>query len=630
MNDSSIRPDSGSWLAWLGEPSEAGAADPRGARHPVARLAEGQTRSALALRVIGESVHKRQISAEDGACTVIFDGVLHNRAELYERLSHVSRAASDAELVLQAYRRWREDLLPRVKGAFALIVWDGARELLWCARDPLGVYPLFYAEKGREVFLSTSLEALVRHPSLSCRVSRLALARHLSHDWLGLEETHFESVKGIPSGHAMRIERGERRVYRYWDPAPPDAPVRWISEDELERFDGLLEQAVDRCLRLGPTGVLLSGGLDSTTVATVAAGWSRRQGLPLPSAFSLDLADPTVNEVATQKRVAADLGLRHAFYSLDEIVGPQGTLASALELTRRWPWPLAHPGIAPFYELNRQGKRHGCLVMMSGNGGDEWLSFNPFYVADLLRTFDIAGLGRLLGVAQRCYPQARFVTTRNLLWLYGARPLLAAALRRAAPRALSAYRRRHHWRLAPEWLAPDPALRRELHESFERSAERSLQEPPGEMLYLRYHRRLLETGLEEDFEIGRQLGVRVLNPFWDADLVDFLYRIPPAMLNRGGRTKGLVRGTLARRFPGLGFERQRKLVLFTFYRDRVLDEGPAAWRQLGGVPSLSELGLVDAPQLSANVETMFSGRRLEQFSRIWDALNLETWLRPRL
>jgi hypothetical protein len=217
-----------------------------------------------------------------------------------------------------------------------------------------------------------------------------------------------------------------------------------------------------------------------------------------------------------------------------------------------------------------------------------------------------------------------------LLWLYGARPLLAAALRRVAPGALTAYRRRRHWRSAPEWVAPDPALRREVYQSLGRSDEVGAQGPQPELLYLRYHRRLVEMDLEDDFEIGRQLGLRVLNPFWDADVVDFLYRIPPALLNRGGRTKGLVRGTLARRFPGLGFERQRKLVLFNFYRDRVLTEGPAAWREMGGVPSLSELGLVDASRLHENVTAIFSGRRLQQFARIWDVLNLETWLRPRL
>jgi hypothetical protein len=136
--------------------------------------------------------------------------------------------------------------------------------------------------------------------------------------------------------------------------------------------------------------------------------------------------------------------------------------------------------------------------------------------------------------------------------------------------------------------------------------------------------------LEDDFEVGRHLGLRVLHPFWDADVVEFLYRIPPALLNRAGRTKGLVRGTLAQRFPGLGFEQQRKMALFSFYRDRVLTEGPSAWRQMGGVPSLGELGLVDVPRLNANVTAIFSGRRLREFARVWDVLNLESWLRPRL
>jgi asparagine synthase (glutamine-hydrolysing) len=625
-----IRPDAGSWLAWLGEPSESEARDLGRPAPSVVQVAGRQARQASTLHLLAESRHALQLTARDESCAVIFDGILHNRDELGQRFADLPRATSQAELVLQAYRFWGEGLLERIKGMFALVIWDGARELLWCAHDPLGVYPLFFVTKGREVFLSTSMEALVGHPSLGCPVSRVALARHLCHDWLGPDDTYFDGVKRIPSGHALRVQGGQQRVYRYWDPAPPGGSMRWVEEDELHRFDGLLGQAVERCLRLGPAGIHLSGGLDSTTIATIAADHSRGNGLPLPWAFSLDLTDPTVKEEIIQKRVARDLGLPQAFYSLEEVVGPRGTLAAALELSRRWPWPLVHPGIAPFYRLSVEGRRRGCQVMMTGNGGDEWLGFNPFYVADLLRTLDIAGLCRLLGVAQRSYPQSRLVATRNLLWLYGARPLLAAALRRAAPRALAAYRRYRHWRSAPEWLAPDPSLRRELDQALDQSAERSLQEPPAEPLYLRYHRRLLEMDLEDDFEISRQLGLRVLHPFWDADVVDFLYRTPPALLNRGGRSKGLVRGTLAQRFPSLGFEQQRKLLLFRFYRDRVLTEGPAAWREMGGVPSLSELGLVDAPRLNANVAAIFSGRRLPQFSQIWDALNLETWLRPRL
>jgi hypothetical protein len=121
-----------------------------------------------------------------------------------------------------------------------------------------------------------------------------------------------------------------------------------------------------------------------------------------------------------------------------------------------------------------------------------------------------------------------------------------------------------------------------------------------------------------------------MHPFWDADLVEFLYRIPPTLLNRDGYTKGLVRHALAQRFPDLGFAQQRKLVPATLYDDVVLNEGWAAWQRMGGVSSLGELGLVDVSGLSANVVAIFFGRQPKQFPRVWDVLSLEAWLRGRL
>src|SRR5207248_4584102 len=104
----------------------------------------------------------------------------------------------------------------------------------------------------------------------------------------------------------------------------------WIAEDELGRFDALLEQTVERYLALGPAAVYLSGGLDSVTVAAVAAGSSLRKGLPAPWALSLAFPDAECNEEAIQRSVAADLGLPHVLLPFDAAVGAHGLLRSAL------------------------------------------------------------------------------------------------------------------------------------------------------------------------------------------------------------------------------------------------------------------------------------------------------------
>jgi asparagine synthase (glutamine-hydrolysing) len=524
--------------------------------------------------------------------------------------------------------------LDRIKGMFALIVWDGRRDTLLGARDRTGVYPLFYAEAGSEFLLSTSTEPLIRHPRVSRTLDRAALASHLAHDWLRSGETYFEAVRKLPAGHALRLEGGESRVWRYWDPVPPGRPVNWITEDRVGEFDALLGQAVGRCLDVGTAGIFLSGGLDSVSVAAVAADESRRHGMPAPLALSIDFPDPEGDEKPIQTAVARQLGLSQVLLPFEDLVGPEGVLQSALDLSSVWPWPVMHPATVPYYSLSLEGRRRGCRVIMTGQGGDEWLAVTPAYTADFLRVLDVVNVGRLIGVTLRSYRTSPLGTVRILLWQYGLRALLSAAaagaLERLVPGGLRLRRTRAILGLVPDWVAPDPAVRRAVEERIGRGVDAELRAPQPRGFGLRHMRSLLDTHLEDEFERSRRAGLRLLHPFCDADLVDFVCRTPPAISCLGGRTKGLVRRTLARRFPGLGFERQKKLLLRNFYQELVLKEAPAVWQKMGGAQALAELGVVDGAVLQPAMATLLSGDRPEEFYRVWDVLNLEAWLRPRV
>jgi hypothetical protein len=185
----------------------------------------------------------------------------------------------------------------------------------------------------------------------------------------------------------------------------------------------------------------------------------------------------------------------------------------------------------------------------------------------------------------------------------------------------------------PDWVAPDPDLRREVNERAHRTL--AVSEPGAGGFYEREMRTALEHPLntmesEEYFEMGRRLGMRIAHPYWDADLVDFLYRVPPHLLLYGGRAKGLVRDTVARRFPNLGFESQRKSSATTFYRKVMLTEGPKAWELLGGAATtLGRLGVVDTKRHTATMAEIFAGQRSQESYRIWTTLQLEAWARPR-
>lgn len=573
------------------------------------------------------------LQATEGTSDAVFEGLLHNADELRAELALPE--AGPADLVLRGYSRWGVDVISHLRGAFALLVRDQRRQTAFCARDPVGIHPLFYANAGGSLLISTSIEALLQEPGVSRSVSRVALAEHLCNRWVDREATYFEAVRRVPPGHVLEASRSGERLRRYWDPAPRGESVEWVSEAELGRFDELFDQAIERCLGDGRTGIFLSGGLDSVSIAAVAAERCRSSGRPDPYALSLIFPHPEVTEEVVQRGVAAALGLPQVRMGLSEAVGNRDMLAAALELCRTWPAPPTGLWLPAYQSLGLEGRRRECTTILTGHGGDEWLTVTPTYAANLLSRGDLVGLYRLGQAHRRSFRMPLWRVIHSLLWRFGARPVLAggaaAAMARVAPAALQARRRRQIARATPDWVAPDPALRQAVE-------QRALVEPGAQLgdFYLRELRESLDHPLvamehEENFENARRMGVRLAYPFVDPDLVDFLYRVPPELLSRGGRAKGLVRQTLSTRFPGLGFERQRKVVATPFVEPRLAEEAPRAWKAMGGTPALAETGIVDLPGVTRIVrEASAPGVQKSALYSLWSILSVETWLRARI
>jgi asparagine synthase (glutamine-hydrolysing) len=573
-------------------------------------------------------------SATTRRLTVLFDGVLYNRADLRGALPEARDDDDDARLVLRAYERWGRDALNRIKGIYAVAIRDGDERSALLARDPLGTYPLFYADRGDELLLSTSIEALLGCDGVSPALNRAALADHICHRWPDREETYFESVRRVPACHALLLERGTRRLLRYWDPAPPGEEMKWVAEDELGRFRDLFDEAVNRCVGTGGSGIFLSGGLDSVSVAGVALDNCRARGLPEPLALSVVFPDPECNEELAQRAVARGLGLEQIVLNLDDAVAPHGLLQATAALQADRPAPLLNYYAPPYLHLTKEAKARGCDVILTGTGGDEWLCVTPLLAADLIRAGDFRGLVKHVKSMQRSFNLPARTVWGRALWEHGTRHLLASAvgysLRRVAPGLHRSYRRRVVNKGIPHWVAPDPALKSDLEtRNIEAWPDRPTDGWYRHDIRIGLDHPVASMELEEFFENTRLTGVRTASPFLDADLVDFLYRVPPDLLDRGGRSKGLVRDELARRFPDLGFERHKKITAISYSRNLVMQEGARAWRASGGVPALAELEVIDRSAFEQEMEAILSGREEDTF-HIWDILNLEAWVRTRI
>lgn len=424
----------------------------------------------------------------------------------------------------------------------------------------------------------------------------------------------------------MEISNGRVQLERYWDPLPEDRPIQWLTTDEAAHFGDVLDRAVDRCLGNGPTGIFLSGGLDSVSVAAVAKDRARRSGCPSPLALSVAFPDPACDERERQSTVAKQLGLQHKMLTMDEAIGSTPIFEQSLAMGRGFSAPLLNAWLPAYAALAQRGRPEGVQTILTGQGGDEWLSVSPFLSADLISSCDLLELARFYGNLRRSHERGPLTLLYALLWTFGLRPLAAAAAYRLAPQTIEAYRLERMFRAQPEWIAPDPELRAEQR----RRAEGSAYLAPPQGFYAREMRTALTHTLvsweaEEQYEFGKQVGVRFLHPFWDPDLVEMLARIPPRLLNEGGASKGIVRGTLAQRFPLLGFERQRKVTATSYFRSCLMEAAPAFIDAVGEFPSLSDLGIIHGR--SARAFLLNEVKQGQQLLRIYHAIGVEMWIR---
>lgn len=577
------------------------------------------------LRAIDAAGQPGVSTARDSYLTIVVAGQIYDP----DRLDPDSSAPTTAaDALLGAYRRLGPPVVASLRGAFAAFLWDARRELLLCIRDPLGISPLFYADGRGELVLSTSLNDLIAHPGVPNELNRAALADHLCHRWPDPGETYWEGVRRVPPGHVMETTRSGRTLRRYWNPAPPGSEPEWLDDEEVDRFDEVFERAVGRAFALGRPGIYLSGGLDSVSVAAVAVDRAARQETEAPVGLSLAFPTAAANEEAVQRKVATGLGIPHVLLPFDDAVGSHGLLEAALATSSAAPAPLMNIWYPAYRTLAGAGAREGCRVILTGGGGDEWLGVSPLLAADLIRSGDLRGLFRLWTTLSGSVRLSKLRMLHSVLWTFGSRPLLGAAAERHAPRRLAAYRMRRKRAGTPDWVAPDPALRAVL---FERAAQ-SVTSMRADSFYLRegqlsLDHALISLEMEEVFDSGRETGLPVRMPYWDAELVDFLYRVRPEALNEGGRSKGLVRQMLSRRFPELGFERQRKVLATDYFTQTMARQAPAAWERMGGVSALEDLGIVKKTALQSAMENVFDRQYNQGVARIWNALTLEAWVR---
>ncbi len=565
--------------------------------------------------------------AEGTQLVVLFSGLLTNAVELMPGATQ----ADAAGIVLRLLQKHGADAFNKLRGPFAAIAWNRQEGTLLVGRDQVGFEPMFYARSGAGWLLSPSPDVLAAQPGVSSEPDAVALSEWICGWFPAVEDTTYRAVKRVPPGSSITYKGSDTRVQRYWDPFPEGKAIEWLKESDLDDFESRFQHAVDRATCGLAPAIFLSGGLDSIAVAVSSADSARASGSQSPLALSLVFPDPASTEEPIQTGVASQLGLEQELVPFNDTIGSRGLLHDTLTLTAASPQPVWNMWAPAYNPLAQIAAQRGRQVILTGRGGDEWLTVSPYLMADQLLRGNVAGAARLIRSRQQSSGVTGLKPAGQLLWRTAGRPLASAALDLLAPTLWHQRRRRKLLRERPDWVAPDPAVRKAMDDRIDRWIEPA--RPKGG-----FYQRESRTGLrhpaithdmEETQEFGRRHGLRVMHPFWDVDLIELLHRVPPDLLMMDGRAKWLVRRKLGQRLPGLGLEKRSKTSAAHVFRGLLDREAPQAWQGLGGLPTLERIGAVRTADIQLGLQSRSLVEKAGGVGRLYTLLNLEAWVQER-
>ncbi len=578
-------------------------------------FAAGQAALAARRLSIIDLAHGHQpIENEDGSAVAVQNGEIYNHRELRRELAgrgHRFATGCDTEVLVHAYEEWGEAFLERLRGMFALALWDKRRRRLLLARDRFGIKPLYYRDRGGELSFASELKALLEQPGFSRAIEPRAVAAYLAFNSIPAPLTIFAEARKLPPGHLLAWEGGEAEVRRYARPgALPAAEARAGSEDELAAE---LREVLDDSVRAHlvadvPVGVLLSGGVDSGGIAALA---SRHVSEPLRT-FSIGFEEQGFDELARARLVAERYGTEHR-----ELVVRPDAVELLPRLVEAFDEPFGDSSALPTYLVSELASGQ-VKTAMSGEGGDELFGGYYTYVADLLAR----RVGRLAALAR---PLAEALPSRSdrVGFDYKAKRFARAAAHR------DPLERHHGWkeifspRARAELAGAAAGAWDPLDLYRERYAETAGAEPLARLQDVDLGLYLVDDLLvkTDRLSMARSLELRV--PFLDAAVCEFAFSLPRRLKVRGFAKKRLLRAALEPLLPAEivhGRKQGFSIPIAAWLRGPL---EPFA-REVLAPSALARQGLLDPAAVTPLLDRHCAGR--EDLSRqIWGLMALTLW-----
>jgi len=322
-----------------------------------------------------------QPMANDGGQVVVtYNGEIYNHPELRRELEdrgHVFRTRCDTEVLVHGYEEWGVNLLKRLNGQFAFAIYDRNSESVFIARDRYGVRPLFYAQ-GRDNFcFGSEIKAILASGEVEASLDMRGLEEIFTFGAARPPRTPFAGIAALEPGTYGILKDGALWLHRYYELDYPEMEAE--PPDVVEELDEIMLRSVGMRMRADvPIGAYVSGGLDSSITASLAACVSPNT----LRSFSINVEDPHYDDSESQRRISAGIGSAHA----TSVITADAIARSFPKVLWHAETPMLRTTAVPMYHLARLTSEYGIKVVVSGDGADElFLGYDLFKETSIRR-----------------------------------------------------------------------------------------------------------------------------------------------------------------------------------------------------------------------------------------------------
>lgn len=516
------------------------------------------------LSIIDVAGGQQPIANEDESIWIVFNGEIYNFQELQKLVlerGHKLKTKSDTEAIVHLYEEFGIDCLKYLEGMFAFAIWDKNKERLFIARDRMGEKPLHWGVFNNKLIFGSELKTILAHPDARKELDDEAMQKYLTLEYVPAPHSMFKGIHKLPPAHFMLVQNGEIHTERYWLPSTETVDIG--EEEAGKKLVELLSKSIElRLISEVPLGVFLSGGIDSSAIAALAA----KNSDSAIKTFSIGFEDKSFDESSHALAVAKHIGSQHEVVTFSPSLG----FETLDELWGILDEPIADASIVPTYFLSKMTKRR-VTVALAGEGGDELFGGYPTYQAHKMAPmWSILPQAVRHGVLEPAlsklpvnmnnlsfdYKVKRFIGSaaeppvrRHLRWMGSIPMSRQEALVKEGHRALSSA-------VMEEALFADLPLVNKNGLSGRNSKD--ILEVVNNIMRLDMTTYLPDDLLVKSDRASMAASLEVRLPFLAYPLVEFALSLPPSLKVRGMTTKYLLKKAVAPYLPPYILKRPKK------------------------------------------------------------------------